>query len=120
MKMSDNSFPATVEFVHASIDLGLSDIYDDDVLTSLIVSDHAFQEKSAELPVVTGDNTFRYTLAGSTAMVTLEGTLNALIGGRYRLITWGPSGSFAFAVDLPDRRPLDSTVKVLLFQPSAL
>ena len=116
--MSDNSYPATVEFVHASIDLGLSDIYDDDVLTSLIVSAHAFQETSAEIPVVTGDNTFRYTPAGSTAMVTLEGTLNAFIGRRYRLTTWGPSGSFALALDLPDRRPLDSTVKILVFQAS--
>lgn len=117
--MADNSFPSTVEFVHASIDLGLSDIYDDDVLTSLIVSDHAFQEKSADIPVVTGDNTFRYTPAGSTAMVTLEGTLNALIGRRYRLITWGPSGSFQFGTYEPDRRPLDSTVKVLMFQASS-
>ena len=93
--MPDPRFPPAVEFVNASIDLGTSDIFDDETLTSKRVADLAFLDVSAELDVAAGDNTFYFTPAGDTAAVTLEATLSAFGGIRYRQIAVGAAGDFA-------------------------
>ena len=42
ISMLDSSFPATAEFLHGSLDLGVSDIYDDEMLTSQLVAGPCF------------------------------------------------------------------------------
>ena len=109
--------PATLQFLHASFDLGISDIYDDEVLTSLVIADHAFKELTADVEIAT-ENTYRYTPANSTAMVSVAGSLFAFPGNRYRFIALGQSGGFGTDPILLDRRSIDSTVKILLYQAS--
>lgn len=114
----DERFPPTAEFIHASIDLGASDIYDDELLTSLRVSNQDFLGISAELDIEVGANTFYYTPAGETSAVTIETTLAASGDIRYRVVAVGPAGSHRAVTLVPDRRPVDTSVKVLPLQTS--
>lgn len=116
--MADIAYPATVEFMHASLDLGVSDVYDDENLSSRILANHTFQELSAAVPVLDVNNTFRYTPAGDTAMVTVEGSMLAFPGIRYRFVAGGESGAYLTTAMVPDRRPIDTAAKILLFQTS--
>lgn len=116
--LPDPRFAPSVEFINSSMDLGTSDIYDDEALTSLRVTDHAFLNISDELDIAVGANTFFYTPAGDTTAVTLEGTLTAIEGLRYRLVATGEAGALAAAVVIPDRRPVGTQVKVLPYHTS--
>lgn len=118
LTMASADHAATVQFLHASTDLGIADIYDDEMLTSQLIANHAFKELSADVEISAIENIYRYTPAGGTSMVTVEGTLNAFPGNRYRFIALGQSGGFTTDAMLLDRRPIDSTVKILLYQAS--
>ena len=118
ISMIDPSFAATVEFLHGSLDLGASDIYDDEALLSRLVDGHDHKEVSAEIPIASGDQTFRYTPAGSTAAVTFEYATSFAPGIRYRITALGAAGSFVGTTNIPDRRPIDTAVKLLAFQTS--
>lgn len=117
-KLVDSSIPAAVEFMHAAIDLGISDIYDDEALLSQVLADHAYTDLSAEISITPGVNTFRYTPAGGTTAVTLEAALDAAPGTRYRLIAGGVSPDFQATVALADRQPIDSAAKIAFYQTS--
>ncbi|MBU2675439.1 MAG: DUF4397 domain-containing protein [Gammaproteobacteria bacterium] len=116
--LPDLRFAPTIEFVNASMDLGISDIYDDEALTSLRVADHAYGDVSAELDIAAATNTFYYTPAGDTTAVTLEGTLSAFGGTRYRLVAAGSAGDITANLFIPDRRPVDSHAKLVPLQTS--
>ena len=110
--MPDSNFPPSIEFFNGSMDLGTSDIYDDELLTSRRVADHAYLDVSAELDIALGANTFYYTPAGDTTAVSLEGTLTAFAGARYRVVATGVAGGFAANFVLPERNPVETQVKV--------
>ncbi len=114
LSMPDPRFPPTVEFINASMDLGTSDIYDDEMLTSLRLQNHAFRDVSAEIDVAVGANTFYYTPAGSTASVTLEGQMSAISGLRYRVFASGAAGALLWNFLIPDRQPIDTSAKFLI------
>lgn len=116
--MRDARFPPSVEFVNASMDLGTSDIYDDEPLTSLRVANHAYLDLSAELSVATGANTFYYTPAGDTSAVTFETTQSTLGGLRYRILASGVAGSLLATNVVPDRVPVETAAKLLAFHAS--
>ena len=118
LSLPDVRFAPTVEFIHASRELGESDIYDDEPLTSLRVANHAFLDVSAELEIAAGDNTFYYTPAGDTAAVTLESTLSAIATIRYRIVAGGVSGNFLTSRYAPDRQPVETHAKLVYFQAS--
>ena len=77
--MRDPRFPATVEFVNVSLDLGaFQHIYDDEALTSLRITDHDYRDVTAEIEIASGENNFYYTPTGDTSVVTLEGSFPAI------------------------------------------
>ena len=100
------------------MDLGTSDIYTDEALTSRIVADHAYTDITAELPAATGDTTLYYTPAGDTAAVSVESAFTTTGGRRYRLIASGVAGALGVTVLIPDRVPESTRVKLLPFQAS--
>lgn len=119
-KLVDSSLPASVEFLHAAIDLGISDIYDDETLLSQVLADHAYTELSAEMQISPGVYTFRYVPTGGTTTITLEGELDAAPGTRYRFIAAGVSTEFGTTVTVVDRQPIDTAAKVSFFQTSTI
>lgn len=114
----DANYPSTIEFLQASQDLGVSDIYDDEALTSLVLANHNYLDRSVGIPVAAGTNTYRLTPAGDTAAITVEGSVAVSDGLRYRFVTLGESGSFAAAAYIPDRRPIVTAAKILMLHAS--
>ncbi len=112
LTIPDSRFPPTVEFVHASIDLGTSDIYNDEELTSRIVAGHAFRDVSEEIGIAADTNVFLYTPAGDTGAVTLESSLPASGGSRYRVVAAGVAGALQTLSLVPDRSAVDTHVKL--------
>ncbi len=110
--------PPTIEFVNASMDLGATDIYDDESLTTQRVTNHGFLDQSTETDIAVDDNTFYYTPTGDTATVLLEGTVPAFGGTRYRLVAVGPAGDLGTRVVVPDRQPVETHAKLDLFNAS--
>jgi len=113
--MPDPSYLPAVEFINISMDLGASDIYDDEALTSLIVQDHGFRDVEDERETASGANTFYYTPTGDTSAVTLEGELTATSGTRYRFYAAGVAGAFDTDIVVPDRKSLETMVKLTMY-----
>ena len=114
----DPSFPGTVQFLHSALDLGSADIYDDEALTSQVVSDHQFMQLTADIPADTGNNTFRYTPAGSTAAVNVEATVATTTGRHRRVVAYGTGGTYENTNFVPDRAPVETAVKINTFHAS--
>ena len=116
--LPDPTYPPTLKFINASMDLGTADIYTDEALTSIIVADHAYADITAELPVATGDTTLYYTPAGDTAAVTLESAFTLAGGRRYQVIASGVAGALGVTIYIPNRSSDSTRVKLLPFQAS--
>lgn len=116
--MPDPSYGPVAEFINLSLDLGESDIYHDEALTSLLVADLDFLDVSAEVDVAAGANDFYYTPSGDTSAVTLQGSLAANNGTRYRYYANGVAGNFITDFVLPDRKPLETMVKLTAYHGS--
>lgn len=114
----DVNFPPTVQFVNGSMDLGASDIYDDEMLTSLRVADHDFLNVSAEIDTAVGELNLFYTPAGDTSIVSLESTFIAFGGRRYRTVATGAAGSLTAVTSAPNITPVETHAKILPFQAS--
>ena len=113
--MRDPSFPPTVDFVNVSLDLGASDIYDDEALTSLRVVDHDYLDVAADVEIVTGLNEFYYTPTGNTSAVTLEGSITAVSNFRHRFYALGLAGDYTTDLVFPDRKSLETMVKLTMY-----
>ncbi len=114
----DVNFPPTIQFLNASMDLGASDIYDDEMLTSLRVANHDFLDVSAELDIAVGTLNLFYTPTGDTSAISLESTFTAFGGIRYRTVATGMAGSLAAVTSVPDIAPVETHAKILPFQAS--
>lgn len=117
--LPDVNFPPTVQFVNGSLDLRSVDIYDDELLTSLRVANHAFGEATEQLDVALGANVFYYTPAGDTSAVTIEAPLTTFGGLRYRFVAIGLAGNLNSLAFIPDLRPVETHVKVQPFNASS-
>ncbi len=118
VSLRDPNYPARVEFINLSMDLGATDIYNDEALSSRLIENHAFLDVEAEIEVATGDNTFYYTPTGDTAAVLLEGVLSAIAGTRYRYYANGVSSDFNFNFLIPDRQPLETMARLTMYHGS--
>jgi hypothetical protein len=118
--LPDSDYPSTIEFLHASPDLGISDIYEDEALTIQLAQNHDYQQLTAPIPVPVSEeeHTYRYTPAGDTASVTLEATLSIVPGFKVRSIAAGLAGAYTTPFSVPDRRPIDTAGKVSVYHTS--
>lgn len=110
----DVNFLPTARFIHASMDLATSDIYLDEMLTNLILMDHAFGDISGDLPVPDGSQTLRYTPTGSTASILLEDTATFFGGAILDIIAVGQTDALSTLVRAPDRASVSTLVKFSL------
>jgi len=120
----DPSYPATMQFLHAAMDMnegigtGASDIFDDEGLSSLVVANHAFRDLTADTAVAPGAYQFLYTPAGDTSMISLDTAFSAGEGVHYRITAIGTGGEYSTFNTILDRRSVDTAGKLLYFQSS--
>ena len=113
--LPDDRFPPTVRFIHASIDLPASDIYDDEMLTSLLLSDHAFGDVSPPIELAPGPNEFTYTAVGNNTATQFEGTLLADAGTKYHFAVHGEDMAQVSANYIPTLRSLTTAAQLQAF-----
>ena len=109
---------AAVEFLHAAIDLGTSDIYRDEALTEQLVNDHAYGDLSPTLEIPAGTTEVFYTPAGSVGATTLQTSFSAAVGVRYRSAALGSNGSYTGTSFPMNRAAVSTGVRVNTYQTS--
>jgi len=113
--MPDINHPPTAEFVNGSLAIGTVDIYEDALLNSQIVADHAYKDVSAELEFSIGDNPFLYTPATLLSPVFIDDVVTFFGGLRARVVAFGPSDALETRTYIPDRRTVETQAKLHIF-----
>jgi hypothetical protein len=105
----------TVRFFHAARALQATDIFDDDLLTSLKVSNLEYGNASGDIPMSTEVETFYYTPTGSTAAILHEATHQVPVGRHSNLYVIGPADAYSSYAFLPNRASVSLYAQVQLF-----
>jgi hypothetical protein len=113
--MPDVNYPPTVEFVNGSLAIGTVDIYEDDLLTSQIIADHAYKDVSAELGISPGANPVLYTPTTLLSPVLIDDEFGFFGGLRGRVVAYGPLDDLEIKTYVPDRRAVETQAKLHLF-----
>lgn len=113
--LGDARFPPTIRFIHASDALGNVDIYDDEMLTSLVLPDLGFGEDSGDIDAPFGTSTYRYTPVGNTGTELAAGGLTANTGTHFNQILVDTTvGAVAQTVPI-DRRTILTWGKLIVY-----
>jgi hypothetical protein len=114
--LPDTRFPPTTRFFHAAASVPPADIYDDEMLSSQIVADHAFGDVTADIPITAGELDLTYTDATNAGVILLEETINTTSGTRNNLVLYETAtGAPDTRYYLPDRRSISIYAKMSLF-----
>lgn len=113
----DARFPPTVRFVHATMDLATSDVYDDALLQNQIVSNLAFGDVTGDIDVEVGESALTFTAAGNAGAILLESTLTTLAGIRvnHYLTVAVADDSLLGTSLIVDRRSIETTARFTYF-----
>jgi hypothetical protein len=115
ISMPDVNYRPSIEFVNGSLAIDSVDIYDDELLTSQIVADHAYRAVSDEIVFPAGDNSILYTPATLLSPVLIDDVLTLFTGFRGRTVAYGPLDALELRFYVPDRRSVETQAKLQLF-----
>ena len=116
--LTDARFPPTARFIHATTDLGTSDIYDDEALQNRIVADLAFGDITGDIDVALGDIPITATAPGNVGAIQFEGTLATVVGGRVNYYLSELAGEIVGTPVRFDRRPIETFAQLTFFHSS--
>jgi hypothetical protein len=116
--VDDRSLP-TVRYVHATMDLATSDIYDDAALTNRIVADLAFGDATGDLDTQVAELPITFTAAGNPGAILHETTLTTFIGTRlnfYMSVDTSVDPDALIGVrQIVDRRSIETIARLTFF-----
>lgn len=115
LTLADINYPATVEFVNGSLDLGTVDIYDDEMQASQIVDNLSHKGVSAELNLAAGNNEISFTPSDVNNPILIEATVNFFTGIRGRVVAVGETDTLRAVAYSTDRRGVDTHAKLQIF-----
>jgi len=110
--LPDVTAPPTIRFIQASFDLPNSDVYDDEMLTSLVLSDHAFGEFTDDMQLPIGQTSYTYTTVGDTSAVLFESGIFTIAGNHFNFLVIGEQGARFAQTYVPDRRSVSTFAKL--------
>tara|TARA_R110002049_G_scaffold21792_9_gene79107 strand:+ start:2293 stop:3624 length:1332 start_codon:yes stop_codon:yes gene_type:complete len=110
--LPDARFAPTARFMQMSASLAAADIYDDEMLTSLVLENQSYGDISDDIPIAATTTTFSYTPTGNTGAVLFEDTIVAVSGSHYNFIVTGDDSDRDALVYAPDRRAVSSYAKL--------
>ncbi|MCK5326786.1 MAG: DUF4397 domain-containing protein [Woeseiaceae bacterium] len=113
----DARFPPTARFVHATMDLATSDVYDDALLQNQIVSNLAFGDITADIDVNVGESPITFTAAGNPGAILFESILTAFPGTRvnYYMTVAVFDSALAGVPAILDLRSIETLVKLTFY-----
>ncbi len=113
--LSDATALPTIRFIQASFDLPNSDVYDDEMLTSLVLNDHAFGEFTDDMQLPIGLTSYTYTTVGDTSAVLFESGIVTVADNHFNFLVIGEQGARFSQTYIPDRRSVSTIAKLRLF-----
>jgi hypothetical protein len=114
-RVTDARFPPTTRFVHATMDLGTSDIYDDTGLQNRIVADLAFGDVTGDIELAVGEVPITATAPGNVGAILLEDTLTTFAGSRLNYYFTVLSDEIVGTQVLVDRRSVETSARLTFF-----
>jgi len=109
---------STIQFLHTAREMGTTDVYDDEALTSQILAGHAFRDLTADAAVAVGSFEYFYTPVNDTAAVLLSSNSTVAEGFHYRVTATGTGGVYSTTNTILNRRSIDTAAKLLYFPSS--
>jgi len=117
--LPDASGSPTARFVHATMDLATSDIYDDEALSNQIVANLAFGDATGDIEMQVGDVPLTFTAAGNPGAILFESTFTNSLGIRRNYyITVDTSADPDALIGVPqvvDRRSVETIAQLTFF-----
>lgn len=118
LTLVDANFPPQVRYVHGASTLPIVDIYDDELLTSLVVAGLDFREATPDLDAVFADDTktFYFTPANSTATILFEQSFSAPSPGTFsQIYALGDTDAWAAVRVIPEKAQTINAARIRLF-----
>jgi len=109
-----NALP-TVRYVHATMDLATSDIYNDAALTNPIVADLSFGEATGDIDTAVGEIPITFTATGNPGAILYETTLTMFAGTRISFYMTADTEGLIDTPQLVDRRSIETTARLTFF-----
>jgi hypothetical protein len=113
--LTDARFPPTARFIHATRDLGTSDIYDDEALQNRIAADLAFGDVTGDIDMAVGELTITATAPGNVGAVQLEDALTTFAGSHVNYYFTVLAGELTGAQVPVDRRSIETIARLTFF-----
>jgi len=114
-RLTDARFPPTTRFVHATMDLGTSDIYDDAALQNRIVADLAFGDVTGDIDMAVGELTITATAPGNIGAIQLEDNLTTVAGSHLNYYFTVLADELTGAQVAVDRRSIETIARLTFF-----
>ena len=102
----------TIRFIQAAFDLANSDVYDDEMLTNLVLSDHAYADFTGDLPIAVGTTSYTYTTVGDTSAILFESGIATVADTHYNFLVIGETDTRSAQTFIPDRRSISTFAKI--------
>lgn len=113
--LADARFPSTARFVHATMNLGTSDVYDDAALQNRIIADLAFGDVTGDIDLADGELTITATAPGNVGAIQLEDTLTTFPGSRHNYYFTVLADELSGAQVTVDRRSIETIARLTFF-----
>jgi hypothetical protein len=116
LTFSDPNYPSQIRLIHSAGTLPAVDVYDDDMLTSLVYAGLDFKGTTPYFDAPTAASTYYFTPASSTATILFEQDLLATTAGSYsHLYAIGDTDAWAGVRFAPDRAPTSTSARIRIF-----
>ena len=113
--LTDARFPPTARFIHATMDLGTSDIYDDVALQNRIAADLAFGDITGDIDMAVGELTITATAPGNVGAIQLEDTLTTFAGSHVNYYFTVLADVLTGSQAVVDRRSVETVARLTFF-----
>ena len=118
-QLPDVRVSPTVRIFQASIDLPPSDVYDDEMLTNLVLANHVFGDVTGDISIPVGATMYTYTAVGNVGAIQFESGIDAIAGTHNNFVVIGEEGARFAVTYVPNRRSVANIAKLRIF-PAAL
>ena len=100
----DSAFPPQTRFIHAAYLLESVDVYDDELLTNLVVADVQFKAATADLETTADPKTYYFTPVNSQATILFESGVGGQPAGAFsHVYLVGEPDDYRAILEFPDR-----------------
>ncbi len=116
LPFTDVAFPPAIRFIQTAYTLEPVDVYDDELLTSLVESNLQFKDTTLDIDTTSETKTYYFTPADSTATVLFEQEVSSPAPGRFvHVYTFGDTDDWAGTRIVPNRAEASANAQMRIF-----